>query len=72
MSVENPEPEDLYKIGTLAYVKSMTEVTKWNIPCLDRRLERANGQIIKKQIFILLLMYRIYLMMTEKILKRKH
>ena len=41
MSVENPEPEDLYDIGTLAYVKSMTQLPNGTYRVLIEGIERA-------------------------------
>ena len=34
-SVEDPTPEDLYDIGTLALCKINDRVTKWNVSCLN-------------------------------------
>ncbi len=36
-SIEDPTPEDLYDIGTLAYVKSMTELPNGTYRVLNRR-----------------------------------
>ncbi|MER2090873.1 MAG: endopeptidase La [Sporosarcina sp.] len=41
ISLENPEPEDLYKIGTLAYVKSMTQLPNETYRILIEGIERA-------------------------------
>ncbi|QUW22524.1 endopeptidase La [Sporosarcina sp. Marseille-Q4063] len=40
-SVEDPTPEDLYDIGTLAYVKSMTELPNGTYRVLIEGVERA-------------------------------
>ncbi len=41
ISIENPEPEDLYKIGTLAFVKSMTQLPNGTYRILIEGIERA-------------------------------
>ncbi|NYF25042.1 endopeptidase La [Sporosarcina sp. JAI121] len=41
ISLENPEPEDLYKMGTLAYVKSMTQLPNETYRILIEGIERA-------------------------------
>ena len=41
MSIENPEPEDLYEIGTLAYVKSLTQLPNGTYRVLIEGVERA-------------------------------
>ena len=40
-SVENPNPDDLYDVGTLAYIKSMTELENGAYRVLIEGLERA-------------------------------
>jgi ATP-dependent Lon protease len=40
-SVEDPTPEDLYDVGTLAYVKSMTELPNGTYRVLIEGIERA-------------------------------
>jgi len=41
ISIENPEPEDLYKVGTLAFVKSMTQLPNGTYRILIEGIERA-------------------------------
>ncbi|HJF32413.1 MAG TPA: endopeptidase La [Sporosarcina psychrophila] len=41
ISIENPEPEDLFKIGTLAFVKSMTQLPNGTYRILIEGIERA-------------------------------
>lgn len=41
ISIENPEPEDLYKVGTLAFVKSMTQLQNGTYRILIEGIERA-------------------------------
>ena len=41
ISIENPEPEDLYKIGTLASVKSLTQLPNGTYRILIEGIERA-------------------------------
>lgn len=41
MSDENPEPEDLYKVGTLAFVKSMTHLPNGTYRVLIEGIERG-------------------------------
>ena len=41
ISIENPEPEDLYEIGTLAFVKSMTQLPNGTYRILIEGIERA-------------------------------
>ena len=41
ISIENPEPEDLYKIGTLAFVKSLTQLPNGTYRILIEGIERA-------------------------------
>lgn len=41
MSDENPEPEDLYKLGTLAFVKSMTHLPNGTYRVLIEGIERG-------------------------------
>jgi ATP-dependent Lon protease len=41
INIENPEPEDLYEIGTLAYVKSLTQLPNGTHRLLIEGIERA-------------------------------
>lgn len=41
LSIENPEPEDLYEIGTLALVKSLTQLPNGTYRVLIEGVERA-------------------------------
>ncbi|WP_186668495.1 endopeptidase La [Sporosarcina sp. BP05] len=41
LSIENPEPEDLYKVGTLAFVKSMIHLPNGTYRILIEGIERA-------------------------------
>jgi ATP-dependent Lon protease len=41
INIENPEPEDLYEIGTLAYVKSLTQLPNGTYRLLIEGIERA-------------------------------
>ncbi len=41
INIENPEPEDLYAVGTLAYVKSMTQLPNKTYRILIEGIKRA-------------------------------
>ncbi|MBO0601353.1 endopeptidase La [Sporosarcina sp. E16_3] len=41
INIENPEPEDLYAVGTLAFVKSMTQLPNGTYRILIEGIERA-------------------------------
>jgi len=48
MSIEDPEPEDLYNIGTLAHVKSMIELPNGTYRVLLEGIERAEWSAYKE------------------------
>ena len=49
MNVENPTAEDLYNVGTFAYIKQMVKLPNGTIRVLVEGLERANWDELQRK-----------------------